>query len=343
MRYSTSVFRWLFQVVLFFTLPFLSFSQSSKTPHTSTLPASGNRTDTVTVTAFTCAGTPFVLPDGQSVTAPGTYYSVLLSSTLVDSVVITVLSLRPTYTINRNFSNCGTIPDTVVTVNQFQTVYGCDSTITTTFITHPEYFLTATVLICQGETYVLPNGLPVTSPGTYNTSVLTGYGCDSIVITSLYFSNPVISPIITTGDTLAVTSSGVRYDWYLNGIFLTTDSSGVLPVMQSGHYAVVAFSADSCPSDSAVIDFTLGIGSADVRVPISLYPNPAADVLTLEHPGFVPESICVTDMTGRTIRCTAGIGSVRTILPVDELPAGCYGLLIKGERGETLRMKFLVR
>jgi gliding motility-associated-like protein len=48
---------------------------------------------------------------------------------------------------------------------------------------------TQNISICPGSTYTLPDGNVVSSPGTYNDTISTSAGCDSIVITNLSTGN----------------------------------------------------------------------------------------------------------------------------------------------------------
>lgn len=45
---------------------------------------------------------------------------------------------------------------------------------------------------CEGEPFVLPDGVPVTESGVYTDTLLTTLGCDSIVITTLVFDDCIL-------------------------------------------------------------------------------------------------------------------------------------------------------
>lgn len=45
---------------------------------------------------------------------------------------------------------------------------------------------------CEGETYLLPNGTAVSAPGVYTDTLVTAFGCDSIVVTTLSFSDCIV-------------------------------------------------------------------------------------------------------------------------------------------------------
>ena len=110
----------------------------------------------VDVDAEICDGDTYVLPDGVSVTAAGTYSSTLSS------------------------------------------IYGCDSVVNTTLSVLPIPETSEVVYICDGDLYVLPDGVITGSAGDY-TSVLTAWtGCDSLVHTTLNLY-PVYAVDVTAG------------------------------------------------------------------------------------------------------------------------------------------------
>lgn len=69
------------------------------------------------------------------------------------------------------------------------------------------------------------------------------------------------------------------------------------------------------------------LAAASLRV----YPNPASDRLTIEAPQLTttPYSLRLLDMQGRTLRTLRGIESNRIELPLTDLPAGLYSLIVQ--------------
>ena len=149
-----------------------------------------------------CQGQSFILPNGQPVTAPGSYPVTLATVDQCDSVVTTILSVRPAYNINRTTYICN--GDTATLPNGQQvtiagiypvtltTMYGCDSTIRTTVVVRSSYDILVDTSICVGSSYQLPDGQVVTTEGSYTYNGFTTFGCDSIIRTTLRL-NPVYS------------------------------------------------------------------------------------------------------------------------------------------------------
>ncbi len=168
-------------------------------------------TDDVMVTVLTtptsqqsiniCEGDPYTLPDGTVVTDGGTYQSMLVSAQGCDSVITTTVAILPVYDIMVDAVICDgethTLPSgNLVTLagsypETFQTVNGCDSTITTVLTVNPSPVITIPVSICLGQSY-LAQGAAQNMAGLYSDTLATVLGCDSVIITQLF-----IEPIIT--------------------------------------------------------------------------------------------------------------------------------------------------
>ncbi len=101
-----------------------------------------------TVRASICAGASYILPNGNQVSASGTYTFNLPTATYgCDSTTTTILTALP------------------------------DS----------NYFRFVTDSITPGQNYTLPDGRSVDTAGVYVSNLRTSNGCDSIITTSLFF------------------------------------------------------------------------------------------------------------------------------------------------------------
>ncbi|MEY4595466.1 MAG: hypothetical protein RIQ47_1876, partial [Bacteroidota bacterium] len=96
-----------------------------------------------------CQGQSYTLPDGQVVSTAGTYVTTVTASNGCDSVITTVLTIKPTYAVNNPISRCQgqsyPLPDgqVVSTAGTYVTTVtasnGCDSVITTVLTIKPTY------------------------------------------------------------------------------------------------------------------------------------------------------------------------------------------------------------
>jgi len=208
-------------------------------------------TDEVTVTfidAFEvdnpisiCTGDSYTLPDGMSVFTPGSYSVTLTSTQGCDSVVTTILSVVVAFSIDNLVSICegesytlldgtsitteGTYP-VILTSTQ-----GCDSIITTILSVDEVLTSDNQVSICEGENYTLPDGVMISSAGTYPVTLTSTEGCDSIITTILS-----VDEVLTSDNPVAICE----------------DESYTLPdgamVSSAGTYPVTLTSIQGCDS-----------------------------------------------------------------------------------------------
>ncbi len=152
-------------------------------------------TPTVYVNAGICSGEIYVLPDGTGVGITGIYDVTLTTGAGCDSIVSTTVMVFPVYSSTVNAAICDdatyTLPDGIVAdvsgtyISNLLTIKGCDSIITTNLLVHPTFTTILNPEICDGETYVLPDGVIQSTSGTFNYPLSTINGCDSSVIVNL--------------------------------------------------------------------------------------------------------------------------------------------------------------
>ena len=149
-----------------------------------------------------CDGEFYTLPDGTTTNAAGTYTVTLTGAGGADSIIITNLFLSAVYNEITNAEICegenyilpdGSIVSTSGTyINNLFTIAGCDSTITTNLTVLPFFSTFIDTSICEGDNYILPDGIIVTTAGIYNTTLISVGGCDSIITTTLTTISPII-------------------------------------------------------------------------------------------------------------------------------------------------------
>ncbi len=183
-----------------------------------------------------CDGETYTLPDGTVVSATGVYISNLITAAGCDSVLTTHLYVAPTYDLTASTNICDgetyTLPDGAVVgvsgvyVSNLLTWLGCDSIITTTVNVDPTYFPVFNPEICEGFTYTLPDGIVVSTSGTYTTAYTTTAGCDSVITTNLTVNpNPVIN--FTIDDVVCLEDPAFALNAYpTGGTYTGTGVSG---------------------------------------------------------------------------------------------------------------------
>lgn len=169
-----------------------------------------------------------IFAQGMSRGTTGTYYDTINVAPMIDSVVVTQLTVNPTYLIPQTVTICsgskillgGKMQTTAgIYYDSLKTTLGCDSIIKTTLLVNPSYYIPQYVQLCSGQSYYA-GGANQTSTGIYYDSLLTSQGCDSIIATTLVV-NPVYTSTqsleICSGDSLLLggkyrTSGGIYYD-----------------------------------------------------------------------------------------------------------------------------------
>ncbi|MBI5218984.1 MAG: hypothetical protein HY958_08650, partial [Bacteroidia bacterium] len=227
-----------------------------------TLTLNVNPTYNNTATATICNGQSYSF-GGTNYTTAGTYPHTFTSVSGCDSIVTLTLNVNPTYnntaaaTIcngqsysfgGTNYTTAGTYPHT------FTSVSGCDSVVTLTLNVNPVYSISESVAICSGDS-ILIGGMYQTTAGTYNDTLTTVNGCDSVIITQLTV-NPLpvayagADTSICNGQSITLTATGgTSYTWS-NGI-----NNPVNPVnpVQTTSYHVTVTDINNCSAQDSVL------------------------------------------------------------------------------------------
>jgi hypothetical protein len=156
-----------------------------------------------TTFADICQGQSVVLPDGTSVSAAGSYDVTLVSSFGCDSVVTTIVSINNILTSTTFVDICQgqsvILPDgtSVSAAGSYDVTlvssFGCDSVVTTIVSINNILTSTTFVDICQGQSVILPDGTSVSAAGSYDVTLVSSFGCDSVVTTIVSINNILTS------------------------------------------------------------------------------------------------------------------------------------------------------
>ena len=159
----------------------------------------------------------------------------------------------------------------------FATADGCDSTVNVDLTILPVYDIAETVIICDGDTYTLPDGSSTSAAGDYVSNLTTGAGCDSVITTTIVVNElfaTSLEPAICDDEfyTLpdgSLTASAGTYSFTLtatNGC----DSAVTVDLTVYPTYAT-SFSASICSGDNYVLpDGTTLISPTAGSYPVTL-------------------------------------------------------------------------
>lgn len=97
--------------------------------------------------------------------------------------------------------------ETGMYTESYQTIHGCDSTVSLHLIVNPVYNHTEKASICEGESYDFGE-TTFTEPGEYQHTFSTINGCDSVVTLTL-----TVNPACHINDTVAICPNDLPYTW----------------------------------------------------------------------------------------------------------------------------------
>ncbi len=260
-------------------------------------------TSTLTSTANPqiCQGQQYILPDGSSVSATGTYSTTLASTGGCDSVITTNLIVNTPITSIANPQICPgqnyILPDgsSVSIAGTYTTTLasssGCDSVITTNLTVHIIPVVAVNPHICHGQNYILPNGILVNASGTYTITLAGPSGCDSVITTNLTIGPPLTVAAIGTssicaGDAATISAIGAGgnggpYSYSWNNGALLGSSLTVAPTHDSTFTVIIS---DGCSSPLATDS-----------VQLTVHPTPVINFLPHLIRGCTPVEASFAD------------------------------------------------
>lgn len=287
---------------------------------------------------------------GDSILFNGIYYStpVILTDSLqsgfgCDSIVIVGVAISQHFVLSQNLALCQ--GDSILLEGVFQTgpgiftdslqsIYACDSIVTTTLTFNPTYLINQSQIICQGDSALL-GGSYQTTTGVYTDLLQSSLGCDSAIVTSLtvnpsYIINQVQT--ICQGDSVLLggsfqTTTGVYTDALQTT--LGCDSSIVTSLTVNPTYLTI-FNKFICQGDSLLL-----AGSYQTTTGVytdALQTNLSCDSIIVTHltvnPTYVinlNQAICEDDSTflGGSFQNTAG-----TYTDALQTNAGCDSIVL---------------
>lgn len=162
---------------------------------TDTVRVTVNNPSTTIVDTSICQGNTYTFPGGNTSTVAVNDTATLTNMNGCDSIIITNLSILPTPSTTVNADICSgesyTLPggNSVNTAGTYTdtltSAAGCDSIVTTNLTLLPTFATDVYDSICQGDTYILPDGSTTSTAGTYSDTLTAVNGCDSVITTYL--------------------------------------------------------------------------------------------------------------------------------------------------------------
>lgn len=249
----------------------------------------------VSKSAVICSGQTYTLPSGKMVSSSGIYQDTVQYKSNCDSVISTIDLTVKQLTINDSWATiCEgqsiTLPwGKVVSASGIYSdtlryISGCDSLIRNVMVRVTVPFQqTIEKSICPNQTYTLPSGKVVSTPGIYNDTLRTAIGCDSII--TLLTLTPAPPPTIRLTKSNDVTCSlGISKlnatggDYYLWSPAETLNNASIPNPIASPTsttvYHVVATTAEGCVGeDSIQVVVSTDLLKYNIYLPTAFTPN----------------------------------------------------------------------
>ena len=198
------------------------------------------------------------------------------------------------------------------------------------------------------STDINPTNICYNTPGTYPVTLI---GSNSTTSDTLTLNNyitvypfPPPQGISQSGDTLFANAGAASYQWYNDGVIINGATDYFYVATVSGDYNVVATDNNGCEVEAVIFDVIAQAGSPDPVSGIEIFPNPAADILTIASPRFPINSIRIFNALGKIVMNIGSekISQVNHEVPVDVsvLAPGIY-FLEAGMDGTVFRSRFI--
>ena len=299
----------------------------------------------------------------DSIYLDGVYYysdttitSVNSTTNGCDSTIITNLFFSPSYLIQNNLSICGGDSIFINGAWQFNdgtftesytTTNGCDSTIITNLTVHLGYYAWMMTGICDGDSLYY-DGNYYSTGGTYIFNYTSSTGCDSVVELDLnIYSLPVVSFTLDTtlcenGSPLDLTNfssplGGTWTGWGVIGNNFDPASSGAgsfeINYTYTDFNGCIGFA-----KDSIIVDVCSGLSNHETQN-LTLYPNPASDILHLN--GLQNQAlVTIYDVTGKLVLQAEVDKNSNNSINTASLAPGFYHCRIQ-QNNQTAELSFI--
>ena len=174
--------------------------------------------------------------------------------------------------------------------------------------------------------------------GIYRVRITSSAPCpalsDTVVITVHDSPYPQITRV---GNVLSTTSSFATYQWYRNAALISGATASTYTFSHDGTYSVKVTDVNSCNGTSSNYQVNyLGVGNVQAS-DISIYPNPASDVITVASP--IAVNVEIRSMDGKVVLKAE---NAKTI-DIHALTSGMYLLYVTNKDQEVLKIEKLIK
>ncbi|MCX6232173.1 MAG: T9SS type A sorting domain-containing protein [Bacteroidetes bacterium] len=164
---------------------------------------------------------------------------------------------------------------------------------------------------------------------------------DSIAVTNL----SSITPYLQLQNNQLTAGNYQHYFWYNNMQFISTATSNVLNISQSGHYYLMAENAMGCKLKSMSKHIIItNITNNTLQSYFNLYPNPAKSTINIDFTkeNAFPLRINIFNINAQLVKNIKINDTVNTTIDVSDLEKGLYLIEMIGNKGILEIKKLLI-
>jgi len=183
-----------------------------------------------------------------------------------------------------------------------------------------------------------PSNICYTVPGTYDVTLITSNanGNDTLTLADYItvYDTPPFPSITQVGYTLT-SSVANSYQWQLNAVDIPGATDQSYTVQQSGTYTVIITDANGCKNSFSTYVLISGITDANGDADISIFPNPAGDVLYIQSSSIQlneATAISIINVLGQNVLKENVQWKNEVLLDVKNLPSGIYFVKVENDK-----------
>ncbi|PZF72114.1 T9SS type A sorting domain-containing protein, partial [Taibaiella soli] len=233
---------------------------------------------------------------------------------------------------------------TTITVNPAPTATITAAT-ATTFCTGGSVVLNANT--GTGLTYQWKNGAnditgatgasyTATAAGSYSV-VVSNTSCNATSTATTVTVNPLPTATITANGMALSVGTFSSYQWYMNNQTITGATTQTYTATQNGSY-YVAVTNNGCTNNSDTVTFSsTGMENVNSKNGVTVYPNPAQDVVSINAP--VAVNVTIRNINGQVVFAENNVRRA----DISKLASGLYMIFVTDEKGQLLLTEKLMK
>ncbi len=175
--------------------------------------------------------------------------------------------------------------------------------------------------------------------GTYTCFINIPGSCATLTTASVINVFPVTFPDITFDGTYVKTYNFyASYQWYMNTVIIPGATSYRYAAWQNAAYRVLITDTNGCQVLSHDYEiFNLGVDNAGSSQVVTIYPNPATDMVHIDAP--VTIKVAITTVDGKMLIAAENTKDVN----IASLANGLYMILVYDDKGNRLHTEKLIK